>query len=1292
MTIFCTCNWNVFQTRTGQAEASNGTLINATVFIGFAARESNESMFQVELSSSKTWVVTSENSVFVYRPGENTATYQHPDFVPKFGDEADQSQTAEANSFCGDKDYACKFDYLATGDKKFTQNTKNFGEEMEMLVQNLANSPPTIQVMNGSLDKYGCWLVKQDQQSKLRVTAHDENNDLITFEKVDDFIDVSIDETGYIYFTPDLNRPILLRIRAKDAKGSYSPFLLIPITICPSCNGKGVCNNENALYKEHENGWFQIQPCSCFPAYTGKECESELNACEVNPCFVGQNCTDLTAEQQGNNPVGYSCGPCPTGYTEWNGTCVDINECEERTSTCQQKCINNNGNYTCSCYSDYTLDSNGQTCTLDPHKQSSCYSCQQICQITGSSQVNCSCRIGYEVDPKDPTNCRDIDECQSGNQPCSHICVNSLGSYACSCHTGYKLAADQISCEACENPRYGENCEQICQCNSRGTCDRVRGCVCNSQWTGVNCEIDVNECTQPDVCPSGYVCENTIGSYRCQCPTGYKLKNETCQDIDECIEASNIACNLHFEVCVNTPGSYRCGCRPGYARLENICQDIDECTSNIHDCEQMCVNKPGTYNCQCYAGYILNDDRKTCSKKVLEECVVQNMNCSYGCRRDSNNTAVCFCPQGYKVNKLGQCEDINECITDELNLCTNKNGCTNTNGSYTCTCQTGSKLDNDGRTCIACNGETWGLECANSCSCGLGSDHCDPKTGCVCKTGFTGILCDQDINECQSGTLKCKNKEKCVNTPGSATCVCLDGYQIVNGECQDLDECKLGTSKCEGLCINTEGSYRCSCRDGLVLQPDGFKCAVSLPCMNRTDCSYQCAQINGTEICLCPKGKVLNSNGVGCDDLDLCDSSPCAFGCVETKENTSFECVCKTGQLLSADKVTCIDCIEGRWGVACNNTCQCLTTNTKYCDKVNGRCLCKAGWNGTLCQQDIDECHNTSLCPTHTKCKNTDGGYLCVCVDGYITTNTVNEMCKECDDGYFGSSCSQKCSCSTNFNCNKTNGLCYCRPGWEGTNCDLDINECDVGTHKCNVTKHERCENTQGGYDCVCNSGYTKKCTSCECEGYNCSCASGYTVSSTDTRKCQDIDECFDPMNSPCDHICSNLVGSYKCSCRESFVISPSNTTQCTKVSQFNASVTFDMNVKNRNLEDVNSSDYKRLKTDIEDQLLKKLKEKNMSIYSVTVTKLRAGSLISDVTIQMNDENPESSVQNALQDILSNNFELDNTNVMMITVSLHGDKGKKKISLKNQLYEKIYLDTAVVEERLLFYMYLVAKH
>ena len=33
--------------------------------------------------------------------------------------------------------------------------------------------------------------------------------------------------------------------------------------------------------------------------------------------------------------------------------------------------------------------------------------------------------------------------------------------------------------------------------------------------------VDVDECQSPDACHPFYVCNNTFGSYRCECPLGY---------------------------------------------------------------------------------------------------------------------------------------------------------------------------------------------------------------------------------------------------------------------------------------------------------------------------------------------------------------------------------------------------------------------------------------------------------------------------------------------------------------------------------------------------------------------------------------------------------------------------------------------------------------------------------------------------------------------------------------------------------------------------------------------------
>ena len=40
----------------------------------------------------------------------------------------------------------------------------------------------------------------------------------------------------------------------------------------------------------------------------------------------------------------------------------------------------------------------------------------------------------------------DIDECSEDSDGCAQNCANTVGSYTCSCNTGYNLASDGRSC------------------------------------------------------------------------------------------------------------------------------------------------------------------------------------------------------------------------------------------------------------------------------------------------------------------------------------------------------------------------------------------------------------------------------------------------------------------------------------------------------------------------------------------------------------------------------------------------------------------------------------------------------------------------------------------------------------------------------------------------------------------------------------------------------------------------------------------------------------------------------
>ena len=80
-----------------------------------------------------------------------------------------------------------------------------------------------------------------------------------------------------------------------------------------------------------------------------------------------------------------------------------------------------------------------------------------------------------------------MDECtQSGSDgrgPCSHQCLNTIGSFKCLCPAGAILQPDGVSCMFITCPK----------CMHGGHCDvETNKCVCPSGFTGDICERGEN--------------------------------------------------------------------------------------------------------------------------------------------------------------------------------------------------------------------------------------------------------------------------------------------------------------------------------------------------------------------------------------------------------------------------------------------------------------------------------------------------------------------------------------------------------------------------------------------------------------------------------------------------------------------------------------------------------------------------------------------------------------------------------------------------------------------------------
>ncbi|MBZ4400690.1 EGF domain-containing protein [Myxococcus sp. AS-1-15] len=227
-----------------------------------------------------------------------------------------------------------------------------------------------------------------------------------------------------------------------------------------------------------------------------------------------------------------------------------------------------------------------------------------------------------------------------------------------------------------------------------------------------------------------------------------------------------------------------------------------------------------------------------------ESCDDGNRTANDGC------STICQVEPGYTCQgSPSVCTDVNEC-TNGTSQCSVNATCTNTPGSYTCTCKAG--YSGNGRTCNDIN------ECTNGtsqCSVNATCSNTQGSYNCTCKAGYSGNgrTCN-DINECTNGTSQCSVNATCSNTQGSYNCTCKAGYTGNGRTCTDINECTNGTHTCTPgqRCVNQPGGFDCipgSC------PPPQVKCGSS--CVNANTDPANCGCCGNT----CGAGKTC-TNGV----------------------------------------------------------------------------------------------------------------------------------------------------------------------------------------------------------------------------------------------------------------------------------------------------------------------------------------------------------------------------------------------------------------------------------------------
>ncbi|XP_034046589.1 adhesion G protein-coupled receptor E2 [Thalassophryne amazonica] len=184
----------------------------------------------------------------------------------------------------------------------------------------------------------------------------------------------------------------------------------------------------------------------------------------------------------------------------------------------------------------------------------------------------------------------------------------------------------------------------------------------------------------------------------------------------------------------------------------------------------------------------------------------------------------------------------------------------------------------------------------------------------------------------------------------------------------------------------------------------------------------------------------------------------------------------------------------------CDENAICINTQGSYlCQCVDGfRSPSNAKTSGQC--KDINECwENKDLCGPNAKCFNTIPYYSCICHDGFISTTGVekfrngdNITCRDIDE------CEEQSICGQNAKCINIPGsyLCECKPGFAlksgKTTYSEDQEQCeDICMIGKTICGNGTCHSGAGGHYCACHAGFTNygnkesPCTALSCDAFN---------------------------------------------------------------------------------------------------------------------------------------------------------------------------------------------------------------
>ncbi|XP_018423441.1 PREDICTED: uromodulin-like [Nanorana parkeri] len=286
--------------------------------------------------------------------------------------------------------------------------------------------------------------------------------------------------------------------------------------------------------------------------------------------------------------------------------------------------------------------------------------------------LQCSCKDGFIGDG---FYCSDVDECAYywSNKCGYYTCVNTYGSFYCTCPSGYHndSGAGCVDIDECSNP--GLN-----NCTGNATCTNTIGsytCVCAPGYFGDGFSCEVDECAL-GVCGSDMECSKYYGSYSCHDPClTYTTLSEPWRSTSYTYSSSSYYYDYYWHCDSDKFGWYRFVGSGGVKMPES------------------CVSE---YSCGTLAPMWLQGSHPLISDGIVNRTACASW--SGYCCLWSTTVQIKSCPDNYYVYKLSgtpacslaYCTDPSS-VTDVC-ACAETEQCSLVDGKYGCYCKDEYKI------------------------------------------------------------------------------------------------------------------------------------------------------------------------------------------------------------------------------------------------------------------------------------------------------------------------------------------------------------------------------------------------------------------------------------------------------------------------------------------------------------------------------------------------------------------------------------------------------------------------